>query len=333
MPKFRYAWHMESERMLEPEDVVDFIVETGRTPELMCPDENCRMEMPHTRMAPICCDPRKPPCSERPRHFRVHPGHRHAENCQYEVLGQHTDYILGHKEEFTTEFPDANLLRKIKGIDTELLPDEYAEEFAPREFMEAVSRKAQGYRQAGASRERAFRRARCAVPQRTSRLSLIVKMAWMLHDRGGDDLREEVLLALPGRPKANYLNAFLMLGSLKAHYTTPYIFCGDATVHEIQHGYLIRYENALKYYHPDFSELPACTPINPDQCKAAFGEELSAYAASGEVCSVYSFSTHDLKESTCPMLDKKRCVVIEPRFRDAVVIRNRCLKRGQNKTR
>lgn len=120
-----------------------------------------------------------------------------------------------------------------------------------------------------------------------------------------------------------------MLSSLKEHYTTPYIFCGDATVHEIQHGYLIRYKNALKYYHPDFSELPACTFINPDQYKPAFLEKLSRYAASGEVCSVYSFSTHDLKESTCPMLDKKRCVVIEPRFRDAVVIRKTCLKRDK----
>lgn len=99
-----------------------------------------------------------------------------------------------------------------------------------------------------------------------------------------------------------------------------------------EHGYLIRYKNMLKYYLPD-SKLPVCTLVNPDQYKAAFLEELSTYAASGEVCSVYSFSTHDLKESTCPMLDTKRCVVIEPRFRDAVVIRKRCLKREQNKTR
>ena len=138
MPKFRYAWHMESERMLEPDDVADFIMETGRTPELMCPDENCRLAMPHTRITSVCCDPRNRKCGVTP-HFRTHTDHRHAENCQYEVLGRHTDYILGHKDEFTTDFPDANLLRKIKDIDTELLPDEYTEEFAPREFMEAVS--------------------------------------------------------------------------------------------------------------------------------------------------------------------------------------------------
>lgn len=332
MPKFRYAWHMQSERMLETDDVADFIVENGSPPELMCPDENCRLEMPRTRMAAVCCDPRNSKCRFTP-HFRTNPGHKHGQNCQYEVLGQHTDYILGHKDEFTTEFPHANLLRKIKDIDTELLPDEYAEEVAPREFMEAVTRKAQEYRQAGSCREPAFRRARCAVPQRTSRLGLIVDMALQLAEAGGDGLREKVRLSLPHRQNANYLNAFLMLSSLKEHYTTPYIFCGDATVHEIQHGYLIRYKNALKYYHPDFSELPACTFINPDQYKPAFLEKLNGYAASGEVCSVYSFSTHDLKESTCPMLDKKRCVVIEPRFRDAVVIRKRCLKREQNKTR
>ena len=102
-------------------------------------------------------------------------------------------------------------------------------------------------------------------------------------EAGGDDLREKVRLSLRDRQNANYLNAFLMLSSLKEHYTTPYIFCGDATVHEIQHGYLIRYKNMLKYYLPD-SKLPACTLINPDQYKAAFLEELSTYAASGEVC-------------------------------------------------
>ena len=199
--------------------------------------------------------------------------------------------------------------------------------------MDAVTRKTREYRQNGASEERAFCRARCAVPQKTKRLGLVVDMALKLDDAGGDGLRAKVRLSLPNRQNANYLNAFLMLSSLKEHYTTPYIFCGEATVHEIQHGYLIKYKNALKYYHPDFTELAACTLINPDHYRAAFLEELSAYAASGEVCSVYSFSTHDLKESTCPMLDKKRCVVIEPRFRDAVVIRKRCLKREQNKTR
>lgn len=331
MPKFRYAWHMESERMLEPDDVADFIMETGRTPELMCPDENCRLAMPHTRITSVCCDPRNRKCGVTP-HFRTHTDHRHAENCQYEVLGRHTDYILGHKDEFTAEFPDANLLRKIDGLNSEFLPDAFVEEFAPREFMEEVNQTAQKYRRAGSSNEQAIRRARCAVPQKTSRLGLVVDMALKLDDAGGDDLREKVRLSLPNRQNANYLNAFLMLSSLKEHYTTPYIFCGDATVHEIQHGYLIRYKNMLKYYLPD-SKLPACTLINSDQYKVAFLEELSTYAASGEVCSVYSFSTHDLKESTCPMLDTKRCVVIEPRFRDAVVIRKRCLKREQNKTR
>lgn len=182
--------------MLEPDDVADFIMETGRTPELMCPDENCRLAMPHTRITSVCCDPRNRKCGVTP-HFRTHTDHRHAENCQYEVLGRHTDYILGHKDEFTTDFPDANLLRKIKDIDTELLPDEYTEEFAPREFMEAVTRKAREYRQDGASKEQAFCRARCAVPQRTSRLGLVVDMALKLAEAGGDDLREKVRLSLP----------------------------------------------------------------------------------------------------------------------------------------
>ncbi len=328
MPKFRYAWHMESERMLEPDDVADFIMETGRTPELMCPDENCRLAMPHTRITAVCCDPRNPKCGFTP-HFRTHTDHRHAENCQYAVLGRHTDYILGHKDEFTAEFPDANLLRKIDGLNSEFLPDAFVEGFAPREFMEEVNQTAQKYRRAGISNEQAIRRARCAVPQKTSRLGLVVDMALKLADQGGDECRQKVTLALPERPKANYLNAFLPVAALRQPYTTSYIFYGEAIVHETSIGYRIEYKNPLRLYHPDHPELSACTLVNPDQYKAAFLEELSTYAASGEVCCVYSFSTHDLKENTCPMLDKKRCVVIEPRFRDAVAIRKSCLKRDK----
>ncbi|WP_143339506.1 hypothetical protein [Desulfovibrio legallii] len=327
MSKFRYAWHVESEKMLEPDDVADFIMETGRPPEMMCPDENCRLTLPSTRITAVCCDPRNPDCGFTP-HFRTHPGHKHAENCQYEVLGRHTDYILGHKDEFTVEFPDANLLRKIKGIDTELLPDEYAEEFAPHEFMEAVTRKAREYRENGASEERAFCRARCAIPQKTSRLGLIVDMAIKLADQGGDELRTKTILALPRRPKANYLNAFLMISALKHHYTTPYIIYGESVVHESSTGYIIEYKKLLKGYHPDHPELPACTVINPDRHTVAFLDELNRYASSGEICCVYSFSTHELRESTCPMQNKKHCVVIEPRFLNAITIKKTCVKRG-----
>lgn len=328
MSKFRYAWYRERERLLEPDDVADFIVETGGPPELMCPDESCRLEVPRTRLTAVCCDPRNPKCGFIP-HFRTSPGHKHGENCQYEVLGRHTDYILGHRDEFLAGFPDANLLKNIKGIDAELLPDEYTHEFAPREFIEAVNQKAQEYRQAGKSGEQALRLARCAVPQKTSRLGLIVDMALKLADQGGDECRKGIMLALPERPKANYLNAFLPVAALREEYETSYIFYGEAVVHEASIGYLIEYKSPLRRYHPDYPELPACTLVNSDYYKAAFLEELSGYAASGEICCVYSFSTHDLKESTCPMLDKKRCVVIEPRFRDAVAIRKYCLKRDR----
>lgn len=331
MLKFPQAWHHVRQELLEPEDVRDIFAETGEIPELLCPDEACRKEKPKTRVSCVCCKPGEQ-CKS-PPHFRTYPKHAHSNKCQYEVLGNHTRYVLKHKEKFRPFNPDANLLKEFgEDIDTTFLNDAYVLEYAPHEFMETVREKKQEYIKRGHDPDTATQIARCLVPQETSRLALVVDMAQKLSENGAGT-REQVPLALPGRPNANYHNAFLMLASLKHYYSTPYILCGEAHVLAASGGYIIKYKNILKDYHPDFPDLPACTPINSNMYKSAFLDELNGYAASGEICSVYSFSAHDLKENTCPMLDIKRCVVIEPRTRDSIVIRKRCLKRELNSTR
>lgn len=330
MSKFPHAWCPLRQDWLEPEDVRDICAETGAIPELLCPDEACRQERPHTRLLAAGCHPKRE--YFRPAYFRSYPNHVHGADCPYEILGNHTDYVLKHKEEFRSYCPEANLWFNCKEIDGSLLSDAFVAEYAPREFMRQVREKAEEYRRQGHDATTAICIARCVVPQKTSRLSLVVEMALRLDDmkRG---MRKQARLALPGRPDTNYCDAFLMIGSLKQHYTTPYIVCGEATVAETAEGFLINYSWSLKQYLADGSELPACTPIARDQYRGAFLKELEGYAASGEQCFVYSFSAHSLKENTCPKQEVKRCVVIEPITRDAVVIRNRCLKREQKSTR
>lgn len=328
MTRFPVAWCPELKRDIEPEEVRDICADTGRIPELRCPDAACRQEMPQTRIITACCDPRVE-CSRHP-HFRTNPKHEHGKNCDYETWGKHTDYVLAHRDEFLPHFPESNLLRRINGIDTTKLPDAFVVD-APTEFVAAMREQTDRYMRSGQARDTATRMARCAVPHKTRRLSLVVSMAHEL-DRLNENIRQTVPLTLPGRAHCNYNNAFLMVTSLKHDYVTPYIFCGKGHVLEVNGNYIIKYAFKLSNYHPDYPDLPACTPINPDLHTAAFLNMLSEYAASGEPCYFYSFSTHALKESTCPMSDTKRCVVIEPRTRDCVVIRKRCLKREQNKT-
>lgn len=338
MAKFRSAWHIKTGRLFETDDVSDFIVQTGHIPILGCPDESCRNEKPGLRITPVCCDPNKPDCAFIP-HFRTHQGHQHSENCLYRIMGESSDYILRNRNEFLDEFPDANILKKITGIDSEFLPDVFVENYAPHDFTEDVSRKAKMYLKKGGSRMSAWCRARCATPYQTSKLSLIVDMAIKLDQAGklmkdgdedGDKLRMSVPLHIPGR-KTNYLQAFLMVASLCNHYATPYILCGEVIFHKAKNGYLAEYINPIKEYCSNIHNIPAYTPISPDFFRSSFMDEVKAYEKSGEQCALYSFSTHDLNESTCPIGDKKRCVVIKPRFREAVVIRKRCVKRSSQK--
>lgn len=340
MAKFRSAWCEARQQVMTPEDVADFILSTYAKPVLKCPDENCRRAEPATELVAVCCDPRDTKCAFMP-HFRTKPGNRHAENCRYGLWSNATDYVLSNRKEFMTEFPDANLLKSIEGIDCELLPDAFVESYEPMDFEQEVREAAEQYIKTGSSRAQALRKARCAIPQKTSRLALIVDMAMKLATigkkqtgtyEGADKLRKSVPLDLAGR-HTNYFQAFLSVSSLRSDYKTAYILCGEAIIHKTPDGYLAEYQKPLRHYSPDYPELPACTPLNPKLFRSAFMAEVEAYAASGEPCALYSFSTHDLKESTCPMGDKKRCVVIDPRFRDAVVIRKRCMKRSsQNKT-
>lgn len=327
MSKFPLAYCNAMQTYVDPDDARDICVRTGKVPVLMCPDEGCRQEKPDTKISAVCCDPKKE-CSSLP-HFRTYPEHQHSENCPYEIHKIHTEYILSHKKDFCAYNPAANILKNIDGIDTSTLPDEYITQFAPKDFLETIEQEAKKQILRGTKQNRAYQIARCIVPQKTSRLSLVVDMALKLDKKG---MRAAVPLVLPERSTANYYNAFLSIYSLKYDYFTPYIYCGVANVVTSKNGYMIIYKYSIKKYHPDYPELPAVTPIEREHYRPSFLEELSGYAASGEDCRVYSFSTHCLKENTCPADDTKRCVVIEPRTRDAVVIRDRCLKREEKRT-
>lgn len=340
MAKFRSAWCEARRQTMTPEDVADHILTQSAKPVLKCPDENCRKIKPATELVAVCCDPRNTECAFTP-HFRTKQGDTHAENCLYGLWSHATDYVLSNRSEFSTEFPEANLLKSMGDIESELLPDAFVESYEPKDFELEVTEKVKQFMQGGSGREQALRKARCAIPQKTSRLALIVDMAIRLatigknktgSDEGADNLRRSVPLDLAGR-QTNYFQAFLNVTSLGSDYRTKYILCGEAIIYKTLDGYIAEYQKPLRHYSPDYPELPAYTPLNPKLFRSAFMAEVKAYAASGERCAIYSFSTHDLKESTCPMGDKKRCVVIAPRFRDAVVIRKRCIKRSsQNKT-
>lgn len=332
MSKFQYAWDRKRELVVYPGDVADLIETNGVKPELMCPDKECRQIKQETRLTAVCCERGKE--FKQIPHFRTYPNHHHSPECFYETLGKDVDYILRHKKEFLKEFSDANnLLRDIPGVDTELLPDKLVEKYDPTSFKEAINQKTREYKSKGLSNEQARRKAICAIPNTTSRLDLIVDMAWLLQDKGGAELREKARLSLPNRPPTNYLQAFLMVSSLKSNYLTPYILCGEARIYKYEDYFLIEYQSELYDYTHEYPKLRAYTILRYNHYKSRLLNDLENYSKSGEKCSVYSFSTHDLKANACPIPDKNVCVVIEPKFRDAIVIRKRCLKRGENNTR
>lgn len=328
MAKFRRAWCKEIQEEMTTEDVTDFIVEHGQKPTLMCPDERCRQEMPGSRIVSVCCDPESN-CS--PQYFRINPGHKHGQSCTHAFLSAQTDYLLAHKKKFKAEFPDAVILRDdLQGIETDLLPEAFITEFSPQEFQDAVEKKTRFYQGAGVSRTEAVRRARCAVPQKTSKLGLLVDMAIKI-DNLKQDKRQTVSLRLAGR-KCNYNNAFFRIEYLKQHFNTPYILCGKAIATEFENGFIIQYAYPIREYHPQYPNLTAFTYID-SHYRPAFLAHLQRHAISGDPFYLYSFSRHVLSESNCPIsADTKRCVVIEPRTRDSVVIRSRCLKKEENST-
>ena len=329
MAKFSYAWHTASDTMMDTGDVAEFFLKTGQAPELMCPDITCRQEAPSTRIIPVCCDPRKP-CAASSPHFRTASRQRHGENCQFQVLSQHTDYILKHKYELSLEFPNANILLDVEGIASELIPDMYVKEFRPQEFMDEIQKKTREYQRAGARRDDASRKARCAVPQRTGKFSTVVDMALKLEEKGGEEALSEAKLLLPDRREsAPYQKIFFNIRFLKERYFTSYIFFGEAHIHETHEGFLVEYMHKLKAYNESYPEMPACTPITYEECSLSLRNDLHAYAASGRPCCAYSFSTHTLHESDCPILNTPRCVVFRPKIRGAVAIREKVLKEKQ----
>lgn len=86
----------------------------------------------------------------------------------------------------------------IDGIDTELLPDVFSEKAPPHTFIESVMQEADRLERSGVRKDVALRRARCAVPQSTSRLGLVVDMAIRMDDLKRD-IRQTVPLNLAGR--------------------------------------------------------------------------------------------------------------------------------------
>lgn len=326
MSKFPYAYCPSLQQDLEPEDLLEMSLLHEDLPYLQCPDEHCRKIHPDTEITPVCCNPRKPCEGMRP-HFRTHTGDKHSDGCHYEILKQHTDYILSNKKEFRKLPSATNILRTLKGIqDTSLLPDEYIHEFRPTSEMNAIKSKAQEYIQAGHTRDSAYRMARCSVPHTTSRLSLIIDMADALEETYE---REKVPLVLPGRKNATYETAFLSVYSLQHDYGTPYILCGDARVRATPDGFLLTYKYPLRNYHPDFPDIRALTPLKRQGMRPLLIRELEHYAESQQICYVYSFSTHRLNESTCPDPALNCCAVIEPITSGSIVIRDRCLKRSK----
>lgn len=331
MAKFSYAWHAASGTMMDVNDVIEFFLRTGHAPELMCPDEACREESPMTRLVSVCCDPRNRRCAVVP-HFRTSPGQPHGENCQIHTIAKQIDYILANKSKFSAEFPTANLLLDVKGVASDLVPDMYVSEFRPRDFLDEIQKKARTYQRDGATRDDALRKARCAVPQRTSRLALVVDSALSLEKHGGEEALRSASLALPERSTPiPYLKAFFNIQFLRSEYAASYIFFGKAHIHETREGFLVEYTRKLKNYSKQYGELSACTPLTFAECPAALQNELHEYASSGRPCCVYSFSAHALHENDCPILNTPRCVVFRPKIRGAVVLREQVLKERQFK--
>lgn len=322
MPKYPLAWCPNIPDMVKPEDVTEFILKEGYAPILQCPDEQCRVEYPDSRIVPVCCDPQAP-CETRTKYFRIGPKNEHRKGCPYDEIAEETAYVISHKKQYREIAPEANLLRNIKGFDdTSLLPDEYIAQYYPSVEYDEILKKAEKLTKSGYSRKEAVRIARCCVPQRTSSLDLVVTMRERLQDKNP----KEVPLALPGRSRATYANAFFSISNLKENYLTPYILYGNAKIVAGKSGFIVAYVYPLAKYTEKYKELYAFSFIHHDNLKNSLKRDLVRFSESREICCIYSFSTHRLNESTCPDSDLNLCVVIEPITSDEVVIRKRCVK-------
>jgi hypothetical protein len=331
MATFPTAYCPSESSDIDTAEARDIWLKTGDHPLLRCSDEDCRREHPATRLSAVCCDPENP-CEGKIPHFRTYPGHRHSDTCRFSEFAKYTGDALARKNELretmeTLNIPARNILLDIEGIDTSLLPDEYILEFSPRDFVHEVKKEAEKRIRNGEKRDRAHQLARCSVPQKTGKLADVVAMGFALDEK---QARGRVPLLLPGRKNAaTYANAFFSVYALRQHFQTPYIFCGDARVFTSDYGFFIHYRWQTRGYCEKFPELQIVTPIKEEFHRKSLLNELREIAAAGGICHVYSFSAHCLKEWTFPNGERKLCVVIEPKTRDSVVIRNRCLKRSE----
>ena len=326
MAKFPYAFCPTLNKEVLPAEVTDYILRNSQAPLLQCPDYNCRQDRPNTKLVAVCCDPRTP-CENKISHFRTAPNNYHSENCGFLEFIENTDYILKHKSEFKEKVKQQNnILLDLKAYkDTSILPDGYTVEFAPQDFMREIRETTVKIESKGADRKTAYRLARCIVPQRTGRLADIVSAAFNL-----DAKRERALacLTLPGRKTvATYETAFLSVYSLQQHYSTPYIFCGDAKAIKNGDECIVKYNRTTRHYTDEHHELPITMVLNEQNCRKYILKDLLSYAKRDQTFHIYSFSTHSLKEFVFPNGEKTLCVAMEPRAQDSIVIKNRCLNR------
>lgn len=328
MARFPVAWCEEERECLSPLDVCDLWRHTRKEPFLQCPDEQCRKENPAARIIPVCCNP-EAPCKKMTPYFRTGPEHPHRKGCHYAELAEAVEYILAHRKEFV-EDADTNLLKNLKGIaDTSLLPDGYLTAYDPKTELEKIEREAAKRIRDGSSRQKAIRLARASIPHKTGSLKRIVEMCELL-DKTGE--RELVPLSIPGRIKAaTYKNAFFPVHKLHSDYRTAYIFYGCATIKKEKNGYLVVYSRELRHYHQDFPNLRAVMPIKQEACKKMLTRELEYYAATQVKCCVYTFCSHALKKSNCPLSESKSCVFLSPKVSDAIVVRENCLEEDCSK--
>lgn len=319
---FSFAWCSELQRMIEPVEAYDWWTETGQKPVIQCPDEQCRTLCIDSRVISVCCNPEEP-CRKRSMHFRFGPNHKHRPGCPYEELVECTEHVKAHKKDYIALAPDNNLLKNLQQIDTSFLPDAYLAEYNPRDEIQDIATEAEKWKRKGQRQRESTRIARTIVQQKTSSLTRVVQMAEQLEKINAQD---KVPLAIPGRTSATYKSAFFKLTALRNSYYTSYIFYADATVQKVANGYLIDYLYPLRKYHEDFPDIRAITFIDEAANRRYLLNQLEKYALTEQVCCVYSFSTHCLKNNGCPKSESKSCVVIEPKTLDAIVIREDCMR-------
>jgi hypothetical protein len=338
MSKFPYAYCLETCELLTPDDITEYALSTGKMPRLACADAECRRERPDTRMSPVCCNPEEECHSTMIPYLRTYPKHSHSETCHYGEVSDNLDYIMSHRSEFTAhDLSSRNFSLRLKAIDdATVLPDKYLLKYDPREYKEAIQRETSRLSNDGSlSRKQAMRIALCKIQHKTSSLSLIVKIAEKLDKK--DELHD-VPLQIPGRASnTNSYNAFFNIHNLHESYKyTPYILYDYATIERQSSGYAVIYDKPIFNYCKAYQRLQAVTFISDDDlhdCRhnKSLSKLLNEYSQSEKGCCVYSFSTHCLNASNCPLLDVSECVVIEPRTLDSVVIRKRCINRSKNK--